>query len=252
MSSLAPSKREHPTNTLPSRNGLVAWFAPLVKSSVGSKVIVAITGSMLLGFVIAHMLGNLQIFQGRDKLNEYAVFLKNLGPGLWAARIGLLAVFLVHILVSLSLKKRSVDARPIKYVHENTIQATFGSLTMAQTGLLILLFVLYHIAHFTLGWTQTDNGKNFLTLHDPQNRHDVYEMVIVGFSSPLVSILYLAAQLVLFVHLSHGIRSVFQTLGLNTPRTAGLFRYLAFAVAGIILIGNCSIVIAVWAKLLPG
>ncbi|MEI7684608.1 MAG: succinate dehydrogenase cytochrome b subunit [Planctomycetota bacterium] len=246
MSSLAPSKREHPTNTLPSRGGLWAWLAPLVTSTIGSKVIVALTGSMLLGFVVAHMLGNLQIFQGADKLNEYALFLKKTGPLLWVARIGLLAVLLTHMLVSLSLKKRSVDARPIGYAHENTIQATFASLTMVQTGLLIFLFILYHLAHFTLGWTQTAGGENFLAMHDEQGRHNVYGMIIAGFSSTPISLIYIAAQAVLFIHLSHGVSSVFQTLGLNTPRTAGLFRWLGYAVAGVIFVGNCSIVVAVW------
>lgn len=252
MSSLAPTKREHPTNTLPSRGGLVAWFTPLVTSTVGCKVIVAVTGSVLLGFVIAHMAGNLQIFQGRDKINEYAKFLKGLGPILWAMRFGLLAILLTHMLVSLSLKKRSADARPIGYVHENTIQATFASLTMVQTGLLIFLFIAYHIAHFTLGWTQSATGLNYNDLKDIQGRHDVYGMMIAGFSSTPIAALYIAAQALLFIHLSHGIASVFQTLGLNTPRTAGMFRCLALTVAGLIFAGNCAIVVAVWLGKVPG
>ncbi len=246
MSSLAPTKREHPTNTLPSRAGLLAWLAPYFTSTVGSKIVVALTGTLLLGFVVSHMVGNLQVFAGAEKLNEYAKFLKDLGPMLWVARIGLLVILLTHMLLTLSLKKRSVDARPIGYVHQSTIQATLASRTMVQTGLLIFLFIAYHLAHFTLGWTQSDNGINFLAMPDGKGRHDVYRMVILGFSSAPVSLLYLAAQAVLFVHLSHGVASVFQTLGLNTPRSAGFFRYLGLAVAGVIFIGNCSIVAAVW------
>ncbi|MCE9529575.1 MAG: succinate dehydrogenase cytochrome b subunit [Planctomycetes bacterium] len=246
MSSLAPSKREHPTNTPPSRAGLLDWLTKYATSTVGQKFVVALTGTALVGFVIAHMAGNLQIFAGREKLNEYALFLKNLGPMLWAMRIGLLVVFVVHILLTLSLKKRSSNARPIGYVHSDTIQASFASVTMVWTGLLVLAFTLYHLAHFTFGWTQTADGRNFLTLHDPKGHHDVYEMVIAGFRSPVVAIIYLIAQAILFVHLSHGIGSVFQTLGLNTPRTAQFFRRLGFAVAGVIFAGNCSIVVAVW------
>lgn len=248
MSSLAPSKRELPTNSLSSRAGLLAWLAPYFSSTVGGKIVVAVTGLLLLGFVIAHMLGNLQMFAGAKKINEYAKFLKDLGPGLWVARIGLLVVFLAHVLTSLALKKRSTDARPIRYVHPSTIQATFASLTMVQTGLLVFLFIAYHIAHYTLGLTQSANGVNFLELRDPENAglHDVYRMTIAGFSSAPVSLLYLAAQVMLFIHLSHGAASVFQTLGLNTPRTARFFRWLGYAVAGVILAGNCAIVLAVW------
>jgi succinate dehydrogenase / fumarate reductase cytochrome b subunit len=248
MSSLAPSKRELSTNSLPSRVGLLAWLAPYLRSTVGAKIIVAVTGALLLGFVIAHLAGNLQMFAGPKKINEYAKFLKDLGPMLWAARIGLLVVFLTHVLVSLGLKKRSLDARPIGYVRPTTIQATFASLTMVQTGLLVFLFIAYHIAHFTLGWTHTANGTPYYELRDPADAsiHDVYRMTIAGFTSAPISLLYLAAQVVLFIHLSHGIASAFQTLGLNTPRTAGFFRWLGYTVAGAILIGNCSIVLAVW------
>jgi succinate dehydrogenase / fumarate reductase cytochrome b subunit len=246
MSSLAPTKREHPANSLPSRAGLLTWLSPYLTSTVGSKVIVAATGTLLLGFVIAHMAGNLKMFAGPDKINEYAEFLKSLGPALWLARIGLLAVLLTHMLLTLSLKKRSADARPIGYVRQSTIQATFASRTMVQTGLLVFLFIAYHLAHFTLGWTQTADGTNYLALHDAAGRHDVYRMVIAGFSSVPIALIYLAAQVVLFVHLSHGIASVFQTLGLNTPRTAGVVRWIGYAIAGLILVGNCSIVLAVW------
>jgi len=248
MSSLAPSKREHAANCLPSRAGLIAWLAPYLSSTVGGKAVVAVTGLLLLGFVIAHMIGNLQIFAGAKKINEYAKFLKDLGPGLWAARLGLLIVFLAHVLMSLALKKRSLEARPIGYFRPNTIRASFASLTMVQTGLLVFLFIAYHIAHFTLGLTQSANGVSFLELRDPNDAslHDVYRMTIAGFSSGPVSLLYLAAQVVLFIHLSHGAASVFQTVGLNTPRTAWFFRSLAYAVAGVILVGNGAIVLAVW------
>lgn len=247
MSSLAPSKRERPTNSLPSRTGLAEWLKPYFAGSVGQKMIVAVTGSMLVGFVIAHMLGNLQIFGGPDMINDYAKHLKDLGPLLWVARIGLLVVFVIHILVSLSLKKRSLDARPIGYQRPATIQATLGSLTMPQTGLLILAFTIYHIAHFTLGWTQfTDEGKSVLTLHTEAGNHDVYRMMILGFTNPFISVTYLAAQVVLFMHVRHGVGSVFQTLGLNTPRTAKAVGWLALAVAGLVFVGNVAIVVSVW------
>src|SRR4051812_24255255 len=112
MSSLAPSKRERPTNSLPSKTGVLAWLSPMLTSTVGGKFLVAITGILLVGFVITHMLGNLKIFAGRESLNSYALFLKDLGPLLWTARIVLLAIFVIHIYVSLKLKAISLAARP--------------------------------------------------------------------------------------------------------------------------------------------
>src|SRR5262249_25682428 len=150
-------------NSLPSRTGLAAWLGRYVTTTVGMKMTVAVTGSLLLGFVIAHMAGNLKVFKGQNDINEYALFLKELGPILWAMRIGLLIVFLTHILLSLWLKKHSLDARPIGYAKPATIQATFASLTMVQTGLLIFAFVAYHLAHFTFGWTQAAGGANYLS-----------------------------------------------------------------------------------------
>jgi succinate dehydrogenase / fumarate reductase, cytochrome b subunit len=254
MSSLAPTKRERPLNTLPSGSGLVAWLAPMLSSTVGRKIVVALTGIALTGFVIAHMAGNLHIFQGRDALNSYAHMLKELGPILWAMRIGLLVCLVLHMYCSLSLKMRSVAARPIRYVHENTAQATLASRTMVQTGLVIFVFILFHLAHYTFGWIDTVDGKNYLDLRDPASGwQDVYAMTVHGFKNPVVSLLYIAAQAILWVHMSHGVASVFQTLGISTPRTWPFFRLLGLTVASIVVLGNIVIVVAVWANLLlPG
>jgi succinate dehydrogenase / fumarate reductase cytochrome b subunit len=218
---------------------------------VGSKFLVAVTGFLLTGFVVQHMIGNLKMFGGRDAMNSYAAFLKGLGPLLWVARIGLLLVFLAHILLAMKLKARSLAARPIAYQYQNTIQATAASRSMVMTGLVILVFTIYHIAHFTLGLTQNyEKPGDFLTKVDPTPadplRHDVYSMVIAGFTNPGVAITYIVAQVVLLVHLSHGVASVFQTLGLNTPRTQRLFKTLGWVVALTVFAGNLAIVVAVW------
>jgi succinate dehydrogenase / fumarate reductase cytochrome b subunit len=252
MSSLAPTKREQPLNTLPSRTGLVAWLAPMLSSTVGRKLVVALTGAALTGFVIAHMAGNLHIFQGRNALNEYAHMLKELGPLLWGMRLGLLACLVLHMYCSLTLKMQSVAARPVRYVYENTAQATLASRTMVQTGLVIFVFILFHLAHYTFGWIDSVDGKNYLDLRDRLSGwQDVYAMTVHGFKNPVVSILYIAAQLILWVHLSHGASSIFQTLGVSTPRIWPFFRILGLTVASVVVLGNIAIVVAVWANLLP-
>ncbi len=249
MSSLAPTKRDHPTNTLPSKQGLLAWLKPYLTSTIGQKVLVALTGTMLVGFVIAHLIGNLKIFGGPDSLNTYGAFLKSLGPLLWVMRFGLLAAFLLHLTLALKLRLTSDAARPVEYQFQNTIQASLASRTMPQTGLVILAFVIYHLAHYTFGMTQaTPDGKSLLDLRDPlhQDRHDIYRMTVLGFQNPYISAIYLVAQGMLAFHLSHGIASVFQTLGLSTPRLGPMFKCLAWTISLAILVGNSAIVLAVW------
>jgi succinate dehydrogenase / fumarate reductase cytochrome b subunit len=257
MSSTAPSKRERPTNSLPSGNGLLAWLMPFFGSTVGGKFLMALTGLALSGFVIVHMAGNLQIFLGPDAINEYAHKLKELGPLLWVARLGLLTVFAIHIGLALRLKIRAEGARPIDYAHKQTVQATIASRTMFYTGNLILIFALLHIAHYTLGYVQqvvdTDGAtKSLLDLRDTHvpPRHDVYRMIIAGFTNPIIAVLYIFAQLALMLHLSHGVASLFQSLGLNTPRTQSTFKLLGWAVTLLVGGGNIAIVLAVWFGLL--
>lgn len=240
--------------TLPPQKGPIssvqspisAWLLPALRSTIGSKFIVAITGVMLIGFLIAHLAGNLLIFKGQDALNHYAKALSDLGPMLWAMRIGLLTVFVIHIYLALKLKARNVAARPEKYQYEATVQATITSRTMVLTGLLILAFVVYHIAHYTLGLVHTQNGTNLRDLRDSLGRHDVYSMVIAGFSNWWVTLSYIAAQLILGMHLSHGTSSVFQTLGWNSPRYWPIIRFLAIVFTVLLIAGNISIPMAVW------
>ncbi|MEZ6143521.1 MAG: succinate dehydrogenase cytochrome b subunit [Zavarzinella sp.] len=256
MSSASPTKRLTPANFSPSGKGIWDWLRPFFTSSIGAKATTAVTGMALTGFVIAHLVGNLKIFAGRDALNEYAAFLQSFGPLLWVARIGLLVVFVLHLYLALSLKRRSVLARPVKYQFERTIQAPVSSKIMPWTGAVILLFVLFHLAHFTFGWVSTTMATektslklveaNYLEITDQSGLRDVYTMVIHGFSNPVIAILYLVAQVFLFLHLQHGIASVFQTLGLNTPRIQPTIRKIALGIAGLILLGNSAIVVAVW------
>jgi succinate dehydrogenase cytochrome b subunit len=158
----------------------------------------------------------------------------------------LLTVFVIHIYLALRLKSRNLAARSEKYQYEATVQATLTSRTMVLTGLLILAFVVYHLAHYTFGIIQGQNGTNFRNLHDNLGRHDVYSMVIAGFSNLWVTLSYIVAQLILAMHLSHGTSSVFQTLGWNSPRYWPIIRLLAVVFTALLIAGNISIPLAVW------
>ena len=260
MSSSAPTKRAARPNTLGSRKGVIDWLRPFATTSVGRKTITAITGLLLTGFVIVHLVGNLKVLAGQDAINGYAHLLKDLGPLLWIARGGLLALFALHIYLALTLALKSRAARPVPYQHPATIQASPASLTMPWTGLAILAFALFHIAHFTFGWISTTHAynrqgsiveANYLSLVDMHGRPDVYSMVVAGFHEPLVAGIYIVAMLLLFVHLSHGIGSAFQSLGLNTPRLQPFMTRLSQGLAFVIAAGNIGIVVAVWAGLVP-
>jgi succinate dehydrogenase / fumarate reductase cytochrome b subunit len=242
----------------------VNWLSPFFTSSVGMKVTTAVTGFLLTGFVVTHLIGNLQVlpwFGGRDAINGYAKSLKDLGPLLWVARGGLLTVFAVHVYLALSLAMKASAARPVAYQYPKTIQASTSSLTMPWTGLAILAFVVFHLAHYTFGWVGTTPAvkpgfaqpveANYLSLVDPLGRHDVYSMMVAGFKNPVIAVLYIAAMVVLYVHLSHGIGSVFQTLGLNTPRTQRFVTILSRSLALLLAGGNVAIVGLVWAGYVP-
>jgi succinate dehydrogenase / fumarate reductase cytochrome b subunit len=253
MTSAVPTKRQQKPNSLPSGQGALVSILPIIRTSVGAKFLIALTGLGLTGFVIAHMVGNLQIFLGQGKLNYYAKALKDLGPLLWIARLGLLALLVLHVVLSIRLTLRARRARPIPYVHEQTIQASTASRTMIWTGLVILIFLFYHLAHYTFGWIGTAlvNGHRVAYLDLQHNGlHDVYSMTILGFMNPIVGALYIAAQVVLITHLSHGVSSVFQTLGANSPRWQAAIRTLSFAIAWFVGLGNIAIVLAVWLGLL--
>jgi succinate dehydrogenase / fumarate reductase cytochrome b subunit len=220
------------------------------RSSLGKKLLMAVTGLLFFGFVIGHMLGNLQIFLGPEKINAYAKFLKDLGGLLWAARITLLVSFIVHVVTSIQLTIENNTARGSSYAYQNTIQATLSSRTMRLSALVVLSFVIYHLLHFTLGITNPD----FQTLQYNLNGvivHDVYSMVVLGFQNPIVSASYVFAMLLLAMHLSHGISSMVQTLGIDNPKHNPMIKSIANGFAAVIFIGNSSIPLCVLTGIIP-
>lgn len=202
----------------------------LAGTSVGSKAFMAVTGLLLFLFVIAHLSGNLTLWAGRDTMNDYAEFLANRGALLWIFRFLLLSIFVVHVFFGIRLYFQNRAARPVKYQHEDTIEATLASRFMIHTGVILLLFVIYHLLHFTLHVIPTGD----VAMVD--GRKDVYGMVIAAFSNGWIAGSYIVCMIFLGFHLVHGSKSLFQTLGwdhvLMKPIVNGLAPALAFFVVG--------------------
>lgn len=228
----------------------MGWLRTTFNSTVGMKWVMGLTGLGLTLFVLVHMLGNLQIYLGPEALNAYAESLHELGPLLWVARLGLLAIAGLHIASAVRVTQLSRAARPVRYAVVTPQVSRYASRTMFMGGVILLTFVVYHLAHFTLGLTHPEHHH----LHDAQGREDVYAMVVLGFQQPLVALLYVVAMVPLSLHLQHGMSSFFQTIGANTPRYRNLFRSVGPAIGLLVLVGNCSIPLAVLAGFLsiPG
>lgn len=216
----------------------------LWQSSLGKKYVMAVTGLGLYLFVIIHMLGNLQIFAGAEQLNGYAAALKSNPAILWGARAGLLSIVALHIVSALQLARINRRARPVGYVAGKPVASTFAQRTILISGLVILAFIIFHLSHYTLGVVD----PTWLGYRDSAGRHDVYRMVIAGFSQPLVSIFYIISMGLLLMHLSHGVSSLFQSLGWRSHKTFGLFDKLAKGSALVLFIGNSLIPLAVMMK----
>lgn len=212
------------------------------KSSIGKKICMAVTGFFLFGFVVVHMLGNLQIFLGPEALNGYAEKLLKMTELLWAARLFLLANLVVHVWMAVRLTAENRGARPVAYAHKKTVQASYASRTMMMSGLIVLAFVIYHLLHFTFGAVH----PQYFNATDAAGRHDVYAMVVSSFRDPLVAGAYVLAMIPLCMHLSHGVQSLFQTLGLGQPKYRILIGRVSALAGVVIFIGNASIPAAVF------
>ena len=210
----------------------------------------AVTGVVMVLFVVTHLLGNLQIFLGQDAFNDYAAFLHSIPELLWPARIGLLAAFIGHFAVAFALRNKNKAARPEGYHVEKRIQASAASIYMFETGLVIFFFVIIHLLHFTFTVLQ----PQFADKLDAKGRYDVYSMVINGFHNGTYSAFYIFCMVMVGIHMSHAIGSMFATFGFGRPG----FRKKADAagrlVAALIALGYISIPLASWTGLLrlPG
>ncbi|MFT3868632.1 MAG: succinate dehydrogenase cytochrome b subunit [Nibricoccus sp.] len=237
----------------------------LFRSSIGRKFLMAITGLVLVGFAAGHLVGNLQIFGHPDHINGYAHFLQGLGPALWLVRLVLLACTVVHIWAAVTLTIESRLARgPEQYGVKKWLSATVASRYMRMTGVVVAAFIVYHIAHFTVGAVQKDTFKTQLpewTLTENVRElgvplagkgevvHDVYSMVFLGFSNPWVSLFYIIAVGLLTVHILHGADSMFQTFGLRNHKWGNYLRSVVMIFCLAYFLGNLAIPGAILAGL---
>lgn len=210
----------------------------LSRTTIGKKAIAAITGAILFGFLVVHLLGNLQLFlgpiDGAIAMHEYAVALRRTGPALWVARAILLLSVGAHIWATVSLVNQNSEARKTRYQHARKDLVTdYAARTMHWSGPIVGLYILYHLLHLTLGY----GG-----FHDPQN---VYDNVVFGFQNWMISTVYIVANLLLGMHLYHGGWSWLQTLGANHRRYNPLRKVFAIGLAVFITVGNVSIPVAV-------
>ena len=233
---------DHREPMTPSISQEQALPGPLTLSQVtiGKKVVMAVTGAIWFGYVIGHLLGNLQIYADPERINDYAAFLHRTLPLLWGTRIVLLIALVAHIAASIQLTLRNLDARPVPYARKDDIVTTYAARTMVYSGPILLLFIAYHLAHLTVGMTP---GYAFDT-------HNVYNNVIFGFRIWWLSMLYIAAQAALGLHLYHGLWSALQTVGANHPKYNAWRKRFATIVAAAVVAGYISIPISVMAGIL--
>jgi succinate dehydrogenase / fumarate reductase cytochrome b subunit len=223
-----------------SSNVFLAW----VFSSIGKKTVVAVTGIVLVLFVIGHMLGNLTVFFGPAAINSYAMHLRDLGPLLWLVRLVMLATVVLHIWFTMLLWKENLAAHPQKYAVFAPIETTVFARTMRLTGLFLLAFIVFHLAHFTLFLVNPGYAGYHTDLHGVEV-HDVYRMVVVGFRNPFVSLFYIVSLALLAFHLSHGIGSLFQTLGVTDQKLRFYYETAAQVLAWILFVGYIAVPVSV-------
>lgn len=237
----------------------------LLHSSIGAKLVMGVTGVILVGFVLVHMLGNLQLYMGPGTFNSYAQTLKGTLPLLWGTRITLLVAVVLHIWAAVRLTGMNRAARPQAYAHARRYdRTTYAALFMRGSGLVVLAFIVYHLLHFTIGvvlpdnfalrevlrnevWVRETNAQLIAALPAHHVRHDAYSMLVLGFQNWIVAGSYIVANLLLARHLSHGVASMLATLGYSKGRNRVTAERIGAATAGLILVGNLSFPIAVLA-----
>lgn len=219
----------------------MTWIGNFYRSGIGKKAVMAVTGLILFGWIFLHMVGNLKLYMGAVHLNEYAHFLRAMGSPavpesgmLWISRLVLLVAVILHIHAAYALTRINYAARPVGYRQRDYVKGTYAARTMRWGGVIILLFVIYHLLHLTTGQAHHDFVKD-----------DVYHNVVTGFQHWWISAIYIIANLALGLHLFHGVWSMFGSLGFVNPRFEPWRRNFATAFAVLITLGNVSFPLAV-------
>jgi succinate dehydrogenase / fumarate reductase cytochrome b subunit len=218
----------------------------LFESSLGKKYLMTVSGFVLFLFVIGHLVGNLQVFLGPEAINRYGHFLQSNYELVWPARIALLGLVLLHIWSAARLSVENRAARPISYAVYQPLGSTYASRTMLMSGLIVLVFIIYHLLHFTVQVQYINlTGRNFEIFMDPEKRHDIFKMMVVGFNNGWVSGFYILGMALLCLHLSHGVSSMFQSIGWKNETYRPLLDKGARVLAVLIFVGYTSIPVAI-------
>lgn len=220
-------------------------FARVVGSSIGKKLVMAVTGAALLAWVIAHLTGNLKVFFGRSDVNDYSQWLHDHPSLLWATRAGILAFFLYHLVNGVRLGIANRRARPARYHSDVALRSTFASRHMLLSGAVVLSFIVFHLLHLTFQVTHPQY-QMLIESHQGLNRPDVFAMLLTAFQDPLLAGSYILSVGLLGLHLYHGAASLFQTLGLSHPSYSVPIRSGAKALAILLTLGFWSIPIAIF------
>jgi len=208
----------------------------LFSDSIGRKAVMAVTGLLMVLFVVGHLLGNLSIFVGPDGINAYAEKLHALPPLVWGTRIVMGISVILHVVLSIQITMENSAAKPEKYAVARSLRATFASKNMIWTGVLIGAFVGYHLLQFTFRVT-----PNLVLQEDALNRFDVFTMVVTSLQTTFIALIYIVAMVSLFLHLTHGIQSTFQTLGLSNSVLLPRYGVAGKLLSGIFLVGYGAI-----------
>ncbi|HVE39990.1 MAG TPA: succinate dehydrogenase cytochrome b subunit [Planctomycetota bacterium] len=225
-----------------------SYLSRFLRSNIGLKLLMAITGVVMFGYLIGHVSGNMLIFKGRVAINNYSAFLHQAKGLLWGTRILLLASVVIHIWATIRFLALRSEARPVAYAMKVPHGTTWAARTMYWSGPIIALFIVYHILHLTTGTLHPTFAKNV----DSVTHHvDVYQNLVDDFSRPLPSLIYIAAMLAIALHLSHGIWSMLQTIGVNRPNWECALRSFAIFCAVIICGGFIAVPVAVLLGLVP-
>lgn len=221
-------------------------IANIFGSSLGKKYIMAVTGFVMFLFVIGHLAGNLQVFMGAEAINRYGHFLQSNPELIWPARLVLLLMLVLHVWSAVKLSAENKAARPVAYAQWQPVGSTYASRTMLMSGIIIFVFIIYHLLHFTAQVQYINlTGKNFVDFIDPEKRHDIFKMMVVGFENPLVAGFYVLGMALLSLHLSHGMSSMFQSIGWKNKAYGPVLDKASRWLAVLIFLGYSSIPVAI-------